>query len=229
MFEYTELAVASTNWEYLTPLLNRAVFETLYMVAMTIGIGGVIGLLLGLVLYSTRPGNLFQNTVVYRVLDFIVNVIRPIPFIIFLTAIRPLTISVIGTSIGTDAAVFPMVIICSVATSRIVEQNLVGTDPGIIEAARSMGCSRMRTLFTVLIPEALSPLILGYAFLFVAVTDMSAMAGMIAGGGLGDFAISYGYRQMDDVVTWVAIAIIIVFVQLVQQLANFFAKRLLHK
>ncbi|MDR0950129.1 MAG: ABC transporter permease subunit, partial [Candidatus Ancillula sp.] len=167
--------------------------------------------------------------VVYQILNFIINFIRPIPFIIFLTAIRPLTIDVIGTSIGTDAAIFPMVIICSAATARIVEQNLVGANSGVIEAARSMGCGRIRTLMTILVPEALAPLILGYAFIFIAVVDMSAMAGMIAGGGLGSFALNYGYRQMDDQVTWIAIAIIIVIVQIMQQLANLVAKQILKR
>jgi D-methionine transport system permease protein len=219
----------ATDWDVITPVLQKSIWETLYMVSLTVGIGGLIGLIIGLALYATRKGNLFQNVVVYRILDFFINFIRPIPFIIFLTAVRPLTISVIGTSIGTNAAIFPMIIICSVASARLVEQNLVGTDPGVIEAARAMGAGRIRILLTVLIPEALGPLILAYAFLFIAVTDMSAMAGTIAGGGLGSFALQYGYRQMDDVVTWVAIAIIIIIVQIVQQLANFIAKLILRR
>jgi D-methionine transport system permease protein len=218
-----------TDWDTLTPILFDSIGETLFMVATTIAIGGLIGLLLGLILYATRRGNMYENTVVYRILDFIINVIRPIPFIIFLTAIRPLTINIIGTSIGTAAATVPMIIICSVATARIVEQNLVAIDSGIVEAARSMGASRIRTLFTVAVPEALGPLILGYAVLFVGVTDMSAMAGAIGGGGLGNFALQYGYRQMDDQVTWVAIIIIVIFVQIVQQFANFIAKRILSR
>lgn len=215
------------KWDVLQPMLIKATTQTLYMVSLTIGIGGVIGLIIGLTLYATRKGNLFQNVVVYRILDFIINFVRPIPFIIFLTAIRPLTINVVGTSIGTDAAIFPMIIICSVATARIVEQNLVNADRGIIEAARAMGASKFRVLFTILIPDALAPLILGYAFLFIGVTDMSAMAGTIAGGGLGDFALQYGYRQMNDYVTWAAIAVIIVLVQIIQQLANYVSKKIL--
>lgn len=216
-----------TNWDVLKPILFDSIGETLYMVSLTILIGGFIGLLIGLALYATRKGNMFQNVVVYRILDFIVNFIRPIPFVIFLTAIRPITIFAIGTNIGTSAATFPMIIICSVATSRIVEQNLVSVDSGIVEASLSMGASRVKTLFTVVIPEQLAPLILGYAFLFIAVTDMSAMAGTIAGGGLGSFALQYGYRNMNDQVTWVAILIIILIVQFVQQIANFISKKIL--
>lgn len=149
-----------SDWSVLTPLLVQSVAQTLEMVVVTLLIGGFLGLVLGVVLYGTRPGNLFENAVVYRVLDIIVNIIRPIPFIIFLAAMQPLTIKVVGTSIGTTAAIFPMVVMCTVATSRLVEQNLVPVDPGIIEAARSMGASKFTIVRTVLIPEALAPLIL---------------------------------------------------------------------
>lgn len=132
---------------------------------------------------------------------------RPIPFIIFLAAMQPLTIVVVGTSIGTVAAIFPMVVMCTFATSRLVEQNLVPVDPGVIEAARSMGAGKLTIIRTVLIPEALAPLILAYAFLFIGVLDMSAMAGYIGGGGLGNFAIAYGYQKFDQTVTWTAVII----------------------
>lgn len=172
---------------------------------------------------------MFENAAVYRVLDIVVNIVRPIPFIIFLAAMQPLTIKVVGTSIGTMAAVFPMVVMCTFATSRLVEQNLVPVDSGVIEAARSMGASKITIIRTVLIPEALAPLILAYAFLFIAVLDMSAMAGYIGGGGLGNFAIAYGYQKFDPTVTWTAVVIMIVLVQVVQGIANAFAKRLLKR
>lgn len=221
------LSARATNWEVLKPLLFESIAQTLQMVSVTVIIGGFLGLVLGVVLYGTRPGNLFENAVAYRILDTIVNVIRPIPFIIFLAAMQPLTITVVGTSIGTVAAMFPMIIMCTVATSRLVEQNLVPVDRGIIEAARSMGASRLTIIRTVLIPEALAPLILAYAFLFIGVLDMSAMAGYIGGGGLGNFAIAYGYQKFDSVVTWTAVAIMIVLVQVVQGIANAIAKRIL--
>ena len=198
------------------------------MVLVTMIVGGILGLVLGVVLYGTRPGNLFENAVVYRILDVIVNIIRPIPFIIFLAAMQPLTIKVIGTSIGTAAAIFPMIIMCTMATSRLVEQNLVPVDSGVIEAARAMGASKFTIVRTVLIPEALAPLILAYAFLFIGVLDMSAMAGYI-GGGLGNFAIAYGYQKFDQTVTWTAVIIMIVLVQVVQGVANAIAKHLLKR
>lgn len=217
------------DWTVLKPMLFQSIAQTLEMVFITLIVGGAFGLVLGVILYGTRPGNLFENAAVYRVLDIVVNIVRPIPFIIFLAAMQPLTIKVVGTSIGTMAAVFPMVVMCTFATSRLVEQNLVPVDSGVIEAARSMGASKITIIRTVLIPEALALLILAYAFLFIAVLDMSAMAGYIGGGGLGNFAIAYGYQKFDPTVTWTAVVIMIVLVQVVQGIANAFAKRLLKR
>lgn len=137
------LANPRSDWNVLRPLLFESIGQTLTMVLVTLVIGGFLGLILGVVLYGTRPGNLFENAVVYRILDIIVNIVRPIPFIIFLAAMQPLTIVVVGTSIGTVAAIFPMVVMCTFATSRLVEQNLVPVDPGVIEAARSMGAGKL--------------------------------------------------------------------------------------
>lgn len=223
-----ELASRS-DWSVLRPLLLQSIGQTLTMVLVTLAIGGFLGLILGVILYGTRPGNLFENTVVYHILDTLVNIVRPIPFIIFLAAMQPVTIAVIGTSIGTAAAIFPMIVMCTFATARLVEQNLVPVDAGMIEAARSMGASKFTIVRTVLIPEALAPLILAYAFLFVGVLDMSAMAGYIGGGGLGNFAIAYGYQKFDQTVTWTAVIIMIVLVQLVQGIANAIAKHLLKR
>ncbi|RSX55796.1 methionine ABC transporter ATP-binding protein [Bifidobacterium dolichotidis] len=225
----TVTLAANSDWAVLKPLLFQSIGQTLQMVVVTLLVGGALGLVLGVVLYGTRPGNLFENRVVYRILDILVNIVRPIPFIIFLAAMQPVTVSVIGTSIGTAAAIFPMIVMCTFATSRLVEQNLVPVDPGVIEAARSMGASKWTIVTTVLIPEALAPLILAYAFLFIGVLDMSAMAGYIGGGGLGNFAIAYGYQKFDPAVTWTAVIIMIVLVQVVQGIANGIAKRLLRR
>jgi D-methionine transport system permease protein len=224
-----QLASGDADWGVLGPVLGQSIVQTLEMVLITLLIGGILGLVLGVILYGTRPGNLFPHPVLYKALDIIINIVRPIPFIIFLAAMQPVTIKVIGTSIGTAAAIFPMIIMCTVASSRLVEQNLVSTDSGVIEAARSMGASTFTIIRTVLIPETLAPLILAYAFLFISVLDMSAMAGYIGGGGLGNFAIAYGYQKFNPVVTWTAVIIMIVLVQLVQLVANGIAKRLLRR
>lgn len=217
------------QWGSLGPVLWQSVIETVYMVVVTLLISGVAGLVIGAALYATRPGNLFENRVVFGVLNFLINIIRPIPFIIFLTAVGPVTRAVAGTTLGTEAAIVPMTIMASVVIGRVVEQNLVAVDPGIVEAARAMGARRIGILFGVVIPEALAPLILGYTFMFIAVVDMSAMAGYIGGGGLGNFAIIYGYQQFNQQATWVTVAIIVVLVQLGQLLGNWLAQRILRR
>lgn len=223
------ITARETDWEYLRPLLLKAIGETLYMVGAALAAAAVFGLLLGIGLYTTRRGGLFGNRALYTVLNVVVNLIRPIPFIIFITAIWPLTMLVVGKTIGTEAVIFPMAIMASFAFSRIVEQNLVALDPGVIEAARAMGASRWRVVFTVVLPEAAGPLVLGFTFLVIGVIDMSAMAGLIGGGGLGDFAIRHGYQRFNWEVTLVAVAVIVAIVQLVQLLGNTVARRALRR
>jgi D-methionine transport system permease protein len=213
----------------LLPKLWMATGETLYIVGLAMLFGGIAGLLLGLGLYVTRRGSILQNTVVFGVLNLIVNTFRPIPFIIFIAAVQPLARVVTGSGIGNNALIFALALAATFAISRIVEQNLLTVQPGVIEAARSVGAGPLRIIGTILLPEALGPLILGYTFIFVAVTDMSAVAGLIGGGGLGNFAIQYGYRLFNPTVTWAAVIIIIVLIQVVQWLGNRLARGILRR
>ena len=218
------------NWDTFIPkTLVPAIFDTLYMVAITMVIAGFLGLLLGALLYTTREGNIYQNRFVYAVLNVLVNIVRPIPFIILIAALGPLTSAVVQTRLGLNAAIFAMSFGASFAIARIVEQNMVSIDPGVVEAARAMGASRLRILFTVMIPESLGPLILGYTFIVIGVVDMSAMAGYVGGGGLGKVAIVDGYQKFQDQITWLVVAVIIILVQLVQFIGNTLAKRVLHR
>ncbi|AYY14392.1 ABC transporter permease [Actinobacteria bacterium YIM 96077] len=219
----------NSDWSTLAPILLESLRETLYMVSVTLLISGALGLLMGVLLYATRRGNLLENAAIFTVLNIAVNIVRPIPFIIFITAVGPLTLMTIGTTIGNEAVIFAMSIMASFITARIVEQNLVATDPGVIEAARAVGASRLRIILTVLIPESLAPLVLGYTFLLIGIIDMSALAGYIGGGGLGDFAIVYGYQRFNWEVTFVTVVVIVVLVQLAQVLGNWLARKALHR
>ncbi len=136
-----------TDWSTLWPVYLTSIGQTLWMVVATLVLGGVLGLALGVLLYTTRPGGLLQNRALSTVLNVLVNFVRPIPFIIFMTAVAPLTQAVLGTFLGTPAAIFPMTIAATFAISRIVEQNLVTIDPGVIEAARAMGSSPWRIIW----------------------------------------------------------------------------------
>ena len=218
-----------SDWGQLAPVLLLSFQQTIYLVAWTILIAGVFGLAIGVALHTTRRGGLLPNPVVFQLLNVLVNIVRPIPFIIFITAIGPLTLAVMGTTIGTRSVLFPMSAMAAFVIGRVVEQNLVGVDPGVIEAARAMGASKPRIILTVLIPEALGALVLGYTFIFVAVVDMSAMAGYVGGGGLGNFAISYGYQRFNWPVTLVTVVIIIVIVQAAQLVGNRLARKALHR
>ena len=218
------------DWDTFIPnTLVPAFFDTLYMVAITMVIAGFLGLLLGALLYATREGNIYQNRFVYVVLNVLVNIVRPIPFIILIASLGPLTSLVIGSRLGANAAIFAMSFGASFAIARIVEQNMVSIDPGVVEAARAMGASKLRILFTVMIPEALGPLILGYTFIVIGVVDMSAMAGYVGAAGLGKVAIVDGYNRFQYEITWVVVAVIIILVQLVQFIGNTLAKRVLHR
>lgn len=220
--------------DQLIDLLNNgkfleATFQTLTYVVVAMVIGGFAGLVIGVFLTTTRQGGILQNRTTYWILNFLVNFFRPIPFVLLIFALQPLARVVMGTGIRDPALMFTLSFAATFGIARLVEQNLLTVSPGVIEAARAMGAGPIRTILTVLIPEGLGPLVLGYTFAFIAVVDMTAMAGIIGGGGLGNLAMQYGYRQFNDVVTWSAVLVIIVIVQLVQLLGNWISRKLLRR
>ena len=211
------------------PIFVTAIWQTLFMVFVSVIVSGVLGLAMGIGLYATRPGNLLQNAIAFNILNVIVNIIRPIPFVIFITAIQPLTIAVLGTTLGTPAATFALSLAAAFAVARIVEQNLVAVDPGIVEAARAAGAGPWSILFGVVLREGLGPLILGYTFIFVGVVDMSAQAGLVGGGGLGDFAITYGSQRFNFSVVYVTVIALIILVQVGQFFGNWLSRRVMRR
>lgn len=212
----------------LLPRIWKALAETGLMVSISFLLAALLGVLLGLLLYATRPGNLLQNRPVFAVLNAIINVIRPIPFIIVAVSIIPLTRALVGSSIGPVAATVPLVLVAAVAIARVAESNLVGVNPGAIEAGAAMGASPARVLFTIVVPEALGPLVLGLTYIFVALIDATAVAGVLGGGGLGDLALKYGYQRFDWFVVGVIVVILIVLVQLAQWLGNLVSRKVMH-
>lgn len=217
------------DWTTFWPRIVEATGETLTMVIATLVFGSIIGVTIGLLLFVTRENNLLENKVAFQALNIIINIIRPVPFIIFLVAVSQLTRLVVGTTIGTAAAIFPMTIVASFVIARVVENNLVSIDPGVIEAAQAMGASPLRIIFTVLIPEALGPLILGLTFVSVSLIDFSAVAGTVGGGGLGHVAMTYGYQRFDGSVMIVTVVILIIMVQLAQWLGNTLSRKVMRR
>lgn len=206
-----------------------AIRDTVVMSLVSLVVAGIIGLAIGLALYATRPGNVLGSRVAYTVINVVVNIVRPIPFVIFLAAVAPLSRAVVQTTIGVPAVTFAICLAASFAVSRIVEQNLLAVDPGVVEAARAAGAHPIGILLTVLIPEGLGPLVLGYTFIFIGIVDMTAQGALIGGGGLGEYAITYGSQRYDWWVVYVSVAAIVVIVQLGQFVGNRIARATLRR
>lgn len=200
--------------------------ETLIMVGIAGVIGGAIGIPLGILLHVTSPQGILSAKVFNRTIGVLVNAVRSTPFIILLVAIQPLTRLIVGTSIGTSAALVPLTIAAAPMISRLVESSLREVDKGLIEAALSMGATSMQIIRKVLLPEALPGIIAGITIALVSLVGASAMAGAIGGGGLGDLAIRYGYQRFRPEIMLATVVILIVLVQLVQFVGNTLAKRL---
>lgn len=211
------------------PELLDAIRDTLSMVAASAAIAALAGIPLAVVLVTTAPGGIYERRGANAVLGALVNVFRSTPFIILLVALLPFTRVLIGTTIGVWAAVVPLSIAAIPFFARIAEVSLREVDRGLIEAAQSMGATTSQIVFKVLLPESLPGIVAGLTITFVSLVGYSAMAGAIGGGGLGDLGIRYGYQRYLPEVMWTVVAILIVFVQIVQSFGDWLVRRLSHK
>jgi D-methionine transport system permease protein len=207
-------------------LLLDALLETLLMVAVSSTLATLVGVPLGVVLVATGPGHIRQNALVHRGLGAIVNAGRSTPFIILLVAIIPLTRLLVGTSIGTAAAMVPLTLAAIPFVARLAEAALREVDPGLIEAAQAMGASPGQIVRKVLVPEALPGLVATVTITVVNLIGYSAMAGAVGGGGLGDLGIRYGYQRFQPEVMLAVVVVLIVLVQAVQSAGDRLARRL---
>lgn len=196
-------------------------WHTLYMVFCSTFIALFFGLPLGTLLALTSPGHLRENRLVYKGLGWIVNIGRSFPFAILMVAIIPFTRFLIGTSLGTTAAIVPLSIAAIPFVARLVEAALKEVDKGLIEAAVVMGSSTSQTIFKVLLPEALPSLILGITTTMINLVGYSAMAGTMGGGGLGKIAIQYGYQRFNFPIMMITVILLIIIVQLIQSIGQF--------
>lgn len=209
-------------------LISPAVGETLYMVIVSTLLAYLLGLPLGVILVVTSPGHILPNPWVERILGTIINILRSAPFIILLVAFIPFTRMLIGTSIGTTAAIVPLVISAAPFVARVVESSLKEVPYGVIEAALSMGASPLQIILKILLPEAKASLILGFTITTISVIGYTAMAGAVGGGGLGDLAIQYGYNRFRTDIMIVTVVILVVIVQGLQSLGTTLARKLSH-
>ncbi|MCD8490894.1 MAG: ABC transporter permease [Geovibrio sp.] len=206
-------------------LVSPAVWETLYMVAASGIMAYIIGLPLGIYLVVSSKGHILPNPLVEKTLGTVINILRSAPFIVLMVALIPFTRAVVGTSIGTTAAIVPLVISTAPFVARIVETSLKEVPAGVIEAAQSMGASPRQIITKVLLPESRSSLILGAAITAINVVGYTAMAGAVGGGGLGDLAIQYGYNRFRTDVMIITVAVLVIIVQLIQTLGMRLAVR----
>ena len=208
------------------PLLTKALGETIYMVVVSMAIASIIGVPLGVLLHTTAKGQILENVYLNQTIGSIVNAVRSIPFIILMVAIIPLTRFLVGSAIGTTAAIVPLVIASIPFIGRQVETSLKEVPAGLVEAAQAMGATPFQIISKVLLPEAMPGIVSQLTTVIIALVGESAMAGAIGGGGLGDLAIRYGYQRFRPEVMLATVVVLIVLVQAVQFAGNRLAKKL---
>lgn len=198
------------------PEIWLSIWQTFIMVGISILAALLIGLPLGTYLYLSRKGNLYENRLVFLILDTFVNIVRSFPFLLLVVFLIPFTRFVIGTAIGTAAATVPLSIIAIAYYARLVEQSLLDVPAGIIEAAVSMGATRQQIIFKFLYREARSGLVFGLTTATISFISYSTIMGIVGGGGVGDFAIRYGYQRFETDLMNFTIIVMIILVLLIQ-------------
>lgn len=222
-----------TGWweanERLTYLLVEALGQTLTMVFASGLIGFALGIPLGVALHLSKEGGQLENRALNKVLGIVVNVGRSIPFIILLVAIIPFTRFIVGSSIGTAAAIVPLTVGAIPFIARLVEGALLEVPSGLVEAAQAMGATPQQIVTKVLLPEALPGIVNAITITLVTLVSYSAMAGTVGGGGLGDVGIRYGYQRFDGTVMMITVVMLVILVQLIQSVGDHLVKRFDHR
>lgn len=208
--------------------IGEELLTTLYMLAISAVFAALFGLILGLILVVTDRGRILENKVLYSVLDKITNTFRAIPFVILLALIAPITKAIVQTRIGPTAAIVPLVFSTVPFFAKQVEQALAEVDPGVIEAAEAMGKSPFEIIVSVYLREGLPSLIRAGAITLISLLGLTAMAGLIGAGGIGDLAISLGYQRYKDDVVIVSVILILIIVFIIQGVANILIRKTSH-
>ena len=210
----------------MTDIVISSTLETIYMVFFSTLFATLLGLPIGILLVITEKGTIWEKPLLYRILDGITNILRSFPFIILMILLFPLAKLIVGSRIGTTAAIVPLSIAAAPFVARIMQSSLLEVDKGIIESSLSMGASTFQVIWKVLLPEALPSIILGITITTINIIGYSAMAGTIGAGGLGDLAVRFGYYRFQADVMAIAVIVIIILVQGVQFLGNRLANKI---
>lgn len=208
------------------PEIVQALGETFYMLMITIPLAVLLGTPLGTMLYLTRPGSIVKAPRVYIILNGAVNIIRSFPFLLLMIAMIPVTRLIVGTALGTTAATVPMIVNSIPYFARFIEQTLLEVNRGVVDAAESMGANRIQIIWKVLYTEGRSGIANAITILTVSFLSYSTVAGLVGGGGIGDFAIRYGYYRYQTDVMFFTIFIVVIFVQALQFAGNFVVRKL---
>lgn len=193
-----------------------SVGQTIYMVGLSLIFGLILAFPLAITLFVTRPNGIKQNLIVYKITGSIINIIRSVPFIILIVYIMPLTKAIVGTRVGSTAALVPLTAYIAPYLARLIETALLDVDQGIIEAAQAMGANTFQTIFKFVLPESKGGIILGLTTGTVGLLGATAMAGAVGGGGVGDLALTYGYQRFNTPLMTSTVIILIIFVQIIQ-------------
>ncbi len=211
--------------EQIINLLITGTLDTLQMTIISTVMAMLLGIPLGVILVVTSKGHILENVALNKVLGAIVNATRSVPFIILMVFILPLTKMIVGTRVGTTAAIVPLVIFIAPYLARLFENSILEVNKGIIEAAQSMGASHFEVIWHFLLPEAKGSLILSITTGTIGLIGATAMAGAIGAGGVGDLALTYGYERLNFPLMLFTVVILIIFVQIIQTIGNYFARR----
>lgn len=220
--------------QYLPNVMNKlpdfyeSINETLAMTWRAGWIAFILGLLLGILLTVTRKGGILQNQPVFQIIDKLINFFRSIPFIILLASLIPLTRMISGTAIGVDGAIVPLIFGTVPFFARQIESALSELDPGLIEAAKSMGDGPVKIIFRVYLKECIPGIVRATTITAISLIGLTAMAGAVGAGGLGDFAIRFGYQRNQTDVTYAAVFVLVILVSIIQLIGNYIAKKSTH-
>ena len=213
----------------LIQMIWESTLDTLLMVLVSGGIGAVFGIPLGILLFISDKKSFLPMPAFNTILGTLINALRSVPFIILLVAIIPFTRLIVGSSIGTAAAIVPLTLAVAPFMARIVETSLREVDKGLVEAAQAMGATNLQIITKVLLPEALPGIVAGLTISIISLIGYSAMAGAVGGGGLGDLGIRYGYQRLMPEVMWTVVLVLIFLVQGIQSFGDWLVRRLSHK
>nr|WP_205603958.1 methionine ABC transporter permease [Clostridium sporogenes] len=207
-------------------IILPSLWETIYMIIIATILSAVIGFILAIVLVVTDEKGIKPNKIIYGILSAIINVLRSVPFIILAVAIIPFTRSVVGTSIGKDAAIVPLIIASAPFIARLIESSLKEVNPSLIEAAKSFGASNIQIIFKVMVKEAIPSINLNLTLATITILGLTAMAGAVGAGGLGAVGLTYGYQSFNDTIMYTTLVLLVIIVGIIQFMGNIIYKKL---